>query len=126
MRSIVFLLLLCFFHAQSISAMKRVCSWFGFSSKEQAQPLAVDASASDAAAAEAEAEGYQVVGSGSSAETSDNDTIVPGGQDQQPQLLPIEALSAAENSAHQPAVAVPSHEPEKLTYAQVVALANRQ
>jgi hypothetical protein len=106
--------------------MERFYSWFGFSSKEQAQPLAVDASASASDAAAEDDEGYQVVGLGSSDETSDNDTIVPEGQDQQPQLLPIEALFAAENSAHQPAVAVPSHEPEKLTYAQVVALANQQ
>ncbi|MFS8507355.1 MAG: hypothetical protein LVQ75_04690 [Candidatus Babeliales bacterium] len=123
MRSVVFLLLLCFFHAQSISAMDLVCRLLGFSSGVKEQSLAVN----PLAAADEDEEGYEIVRLEDPAGTSDsdNDEIVPGGQGQQQQSLPVEApLTSAETVAHQPAVVLPTPDPIKLTFAQVVARAN--
>lgn len=122
MRSIVFLLLLCFFHAQSILAMDLVCRLLGFSSKVKEKSLAVDSLA--AANQDEDEEGYEIVRLEASAERSDsdNDKIVPGVQGRQQQSLPVEALTAAETVAHKPAVV--TSEPIKLTFAQVVARAN--
>lgn len=122
MRSIVFLLLLCFFHAQSISAMDLVCRLLGFSSEVQKQSLAVN----PLAAADEDEEGYEIVRLEDPAGTSDsdNDEIVSGGQGQQQQPLPVEALTAAETVAHQAAVVLPTPDSIKLTFAQVVARAN--
>lgn len=128
MRSIVFLLLLCFFHAQSISAMDLVCRLLGFSSEVQKQSLAVHPlAAADEGKGDEDEEGYEIVRLEASAGTSDsdNDEIVPGGQGQQQQSLPVEApLTAAETVAHQAAVVLPTPDPIKLTFAQVVARAN--
>lgn len=130
MRSVVFLLLLCFFHAQSISAMDLVCRLLGFSSGvKEKQSLAVQPlAAADEGKGDEDEEGYEIVRLEASAGTSDsdNDEIVPGGQGQQQQSLPVEApLTAAETVAHQAAVVLPTPDPiKKLTFAQVVARAN--
>ncbi len=128
MRSVVFLLLLCFFHAQSISAMELVCRLLGFFSEVKEQSLAVHPlAAADEGKGDEDEEGYEIVRLEASAGTSDsdNDEIVPGGQGQQQQPLPVEApLTAAETVAHQAAVVLTTPDPIKLTFAQVVARAN--